>query len=93
MQPNSRAHNRDVMRRKALRKRRICRDVYHWEWYNNLHQYSKNKIHCSCPACQSRTKRRNKRFDWGPGRYNFKISELKRQVSMDYDEAEYNENI
>ena len=21
-------------------------------WYDNLHQYSKNKIHCSCPLCR-----------------------------------------
>ena len=48
------ARNRDVSRRKALRKRRIARAVYHWsesDYYDNLHQFSKNKIHCSCPVC------------------------------------------
>lgn len=30
--------------RKAIRKREICRQVYGWEWYDDLHRYSKNKI-------------------------------------------------
>lgn len=37
--------------RKALRKRNIQRNKNDGEWYNNLHQYSKNKIHCSCWMC------------------------------------------
>jgi len=41
--------------KKAIRKRRIDREtdnsIYHHDWYDNLHQYSKNKIHCSCPLC------------------------------------------
>lgn len=40
---------------KALRKKRInkeTRDPDEKPWYNNLHQYSKNKIHCSCPLCR-----------------------------------------
>lgn len=24
-------------------------------WYDNLHQYSKNKIHCSCPMCNAKS--------------------------------------
>ena len=48
-----RRHN-DVV--KALRKRQICRKYYGWEYYDNLHQYSKNKIHCSCPICAAKTK-------------------------------------
>lgn len=43
--------------KKAVRKRRITRS---WGWgtdyYNNLHQYSKNKIHCSCPMCATKTR-------------------------------------
>ena len=38
----------------ALRKRRIAREVLKWDYYNNLHQYSKNKIHCSCPLCRGK---------------------------------------
>ena len=38
----------------AIRKRKIARAIYHSDkdYYDNLHQYSKNKIHCSCPDCQ-----------------------------------------
>lgn len=36
---------------KALRKKKICEEQYGFEYYDNLHQYSKNKIHCSCPLC------------------------------------------
>ena len=91
--PNSRAYNRDVSKRKALRKRRIAEDVYYGgkehPYYDNLHQYSKNKIHCSCPACSSKTRNKGRR---GRNNYlrslNYKISELKRQISMDEDEIE-----
>ena len=26
-------------------------------YYDNLHAYSKNKIHCSCPDCSAKTSR------------------------------------
>lgn len=49
-------HDRNKLRilnwTKALRKQRICREVYGSDFYDNLHQYQKNKIHCSCPACK-----------------------------------------
>lgn len=40
---------------KALRKQNICLKEYGFEYYDNLHQYSKNKIHCSCPSCSAKT--------------------------------------
>lgn len=36
---------------KALRKQHIIQ-ASGFDYYNNLHQYSKNKIHCSCPMCR-----------------------------------------
>lgn len=75
---------------KALRKQRIDRAVYpysEYDWYNNLHQYSKNKIHCSCPMCSTKT--RNK----GHSRYkgmvpgiNYKISDIKKIQRLEYEE-------
>ena len=46
---------------KAIRKRRIVKEVYCWddEWYDNLHQYSKNKVHCSCGICARYRKTNN----------------------------------
>lgn len=95
---NSSAYNRDVSKRKALRKRRIAKEIYHnwsnadWEYYDNLHQYSKNKIHCSCPMCSSKTRNKGKRR-YRQGNYmkhiNYKASDLKRQISMDDEEFEY----
>lgn len=47
-----RALRRYLNTKKALRKRNICRKVYGHEWYFSLHEYSKNKIHCSCGMCR-----------------------------------------
>ncbi len=46
--------------KKAIRKRKIDREVQgtagsQHDLYDNLHQYSKNKIHCSCPLCRGKT--------------------------------------
>lgn len=75
---------------KALRKRRIDRAVYPYlehGWYDNLHQYSKNKIHCSCPMCSAKT--RNK----GHSRYrgtvpgiNYKISDVRKIQKLEYQD-------
>ena len=95
MKPNSRAYNRDVSKRKALRKRRITQEVY-WggkdhPYYDNLHQFSKNKIHCSCPMCSTKSKNRGKRrekaWNYSPT-YNWKIADRRRFERMDADRAE-----
>ena len=94
--PRSQAYNRDISMRKALRKRRIAREVYYdgdtHPYNNNLHQYSKNKIHCSCSMCSAKTrnkgKRRNLHGNYSPS-LNYRISELRKQRSMDADERDY----
>ena len=81
------SHNRDVSRRKALRKRRIAKEICGWEMYDNLHQYSKNKIHCSCAACQQKTRNKGKRhardYGWYPS-INYKISDLRKLDKLNY---------
>ena len=93
---NSSAYNRDVSRRKALRKRRIAREIYSYhdhtcEYYDNLHQYSKNKIHCSCPMCSAKTrnkgKRRQKVNGWYPS-VNYKHSDLRKLTRLNYEDVE-----
>ena len=91
---HSSAYNRDVSRRKALRKQRIAREIYYdgeeHPYYNNLHQYSKNKIHCSCPMCSPKTRNKGRRDGKNYARsLNYKPSELKRQISMDDAELEF----
>ena len=55
MKNRSRDYYRDLTWRKALRKRRIAKEILQFDYYSNLHQYSKNKIHCSCPDCRGRS--------------------------------------
>ena len=60
----TRAERRSNDWHKAIRKKKIsdiyCGTVIDGEyvvhgWYRHLHQYSKNKIHCSCPLCRCKT--------------------------------------
>jgi hypothetical protein len=83
-------YNRDISRRKALHKRRIDRLTQgHYsrcDYYDNLHQYSKNKVHCSCSMCSTKTRNKGrKRFHYG--NYNRSInygrSDLRKQINMD----------
>ena len=76
----------------ALRKRRIAREVLKWDYYDNLHQYSKNKIHCSCSMCSRKTRNKGKRR-YKAGNYSrslcYKASDLRRLISMDEKEKSY----
>ena len=74
-----RALRRHNDRKKALRKRRIVEDcyiLYDSGYYDNLHQYSKNKIHCSCPMCTQKTNNRGRNKWYGKGCKNWKHSDL-----------------
>ena len=70
--------------RKAIRKRKIVNEVYKESegWYDNLHQYSKNKIHCSCPICSAKTGKRKNRII-GEGGKNWSISDERRIEEME----------
>lgn len=59
--------------------------------YSNLHQYSKNKIHCSCPKCSVKTRNkghRRKRKNYAPA-INYRRMDKRRQMAMDYDEQTF----
>ena len=59
--------------------------------YDNLHLYSKNKIHCSCPMCSAKTRNkghRRKRKNYAPA-INYRRMDLRRQMAMDYDEQTF----
>jgi hypothetical protein len=78
---------------KALRKRRLDQEVTWYSesrgygLYDNLHQYSKNKIHCSCPMCSCKTNNKGGRAGhcWAPAR-NYKISDLRKLHKLEYSE-------
>ena len=84
---------------KAKRKRDIDRELqpifnneeglHFWYWYGNLHQYSKNKIHCSCPLCAAKTNnKRGKRCVWAPA-VNYSMADRKKQDRMTNDLNDY----
>ena len=74
--------NRHNSWRKAIRKRNIDRSVRQrcsWgscgDWYNNLHQYSKGKIHCSCELCSAKTRKDG-----------YAISDVRKIQRLEYDD-------
>lgn len=50
----TRAERRKNDYNKAIRKKNILEHNHGFSLYDNLHQYSKNKIHCSCPLCSAK---------------------------------------
>jgi hypothetical protein len=59
--------------------------------YDNLHQYSKNKIHCSCPTCSAKTRNkghRRKRKNYAPA-INYRRMDMRRQMAMTADELDF----
>lgn len=52
-----RRHNDFV---KAIRRKKLAEELYCTEYYDNLHQYADNKIHCSCGMCSRYNKTNNK---------------------------------
>lgn len=89
----SRAWRRHKNFTKALRKRNITKNYWSSQlhpYYDNLHQYSKNKIHCSCPMCspKTRNKGRRNRKNYNPS-INYKPSDRRRQETMDQSEEYY----
>ena len=93
--PRTRAWRRHKNYTKAKRKRRIDLDVS-WYFdplfrgrYRNLHQYSKNKIHCSCPMCAVKTRNKGQRKKrWAPA-LNYGMQDKRRQMAMDYDQENF----
>ena len=78
---------------KAKRKKCIDKELSSWNnilCYNNLHEYSKNKIHCSCAMCSAKTrnkgKRRNLPKNYAPS-INYTIKDKRRKDEMDYEEV------
>ncbi len=69
--------------KKAMRKKKII-NTYGQDYYDNLHQYSKNKIHCSCPMCSRKTnnKSRSGARGWEPSK-NWSLADKKRIEEMD----------
>lgn len=92
---HDRAYTRTKSWTKALRKYHIDRDVSAGKWYplyNNLHQYSKNIIHCPCPMCSAKTNNKNRKGYWDPNK-NWSISDQKKINSMESQVEDLNVNL
>lgn len=98
--------NRRLSILKALRKKRIDHDVYckyYYRgtvkdetagYYKNLHQYSKNKIHCSCPMCSAKTRNKGSSKHKGMSRpINYKISDMRKINKLEYEDREENVDV
>lgn len=94
-----RGYHRRMAIRHARRRKHLSDSIYWWynrgqgfSYYKNLHQYSKNKIHCSCMLCSAKTRnkggRRNKKGNYAPS-LNYKISDRRKIDRMDYEENEF----
>lgn len=78
-----RAYTRKINWQKALRKLKLDRAITAGEdFYKNLHQYSKNKIHCSCPECKG------KGYVSENSEHKLKIADLRKKNTMDSKEKE-----
>lgn len=82
---------------KAKRKKDIDYNIhagsyYFHPWYDNLHQYSDNKIHCSCPICRNKSKNTGAAAMYN-GVSNPTMMDLRRQLSMNDDYLEYFDDI
>lgn len=83
------AYKRHMDWTKALRKKRISDNWFdnNEHYYNELHRYSKNKIHCSCPMCSQKTN--NKKCNCYGSPKNYKISDKRKRRNMDEQEKEF----
>lgn len=80
---------------KAKRKRDIDKaktrpwvspdEIEDYLWYRHLHQYSKGKIHCSCPMCRAKTKRN----DYYVVGHSYTMADLRKMMRMAASEEEY----
>ena len=88
----NRAERRHKNFSKALRKQEICRHAYGFPYYDNLHEYSKNKIHCSCPLCRSKTNNKTHKHVWFPA-MNWSMMDRRRLDEMADQVEEYEEEV
>ena len=77
-------HKIEMREKHIARKKRICKNVYGFDWYRNGDgHYNKGKIHCSCPMCAAKTNDRKLVKSRGP------ISPMRGLCRLDVTHARY----
>ena len=61
-------------------------------YYKHLHEYSKGKIHCSCPLCSAKTRNKGNCKRWAPA-LNYKPSDRRKVDSWNNQMEELYEGI
>jgi hypothetical protein len=81
----TRAERRKNNWNKANHKKHLAENIHCGKWYRHINQYSKGKIHCSCPLCSPKTNNR--------GRYgsamNYKHSDQQKIDALDNQVKEF----
>lgn len=92
MEKRNRNYIRRMRAKHIARKKNIVKNVYRLSnYYSHDGQYSKNKIHCSCPMCTQKTNDDRGYYVWGcakKGKKNWKHSDYIKILKMNYDEKE-----
>lgn len=90
---HDRAYTRAKSYSKAMRKYNIDKDIAAGRWplyYNNIHQYADNKIHCSCHWCSTKTNNKHGRANrWEPEK-NWSIADKRKIENMENQIEELN---
>lgn len=84
-----RAEKRHNDWRKAIRKRRIALTVDHYDYYDNLHQYSKNQVGCSCWMCRNKTNNKKPRHRCYNPTKNWSEADQRRMTEMEEQIQEF----
>lgn len=84
MATHNRGYYRDMRDKHIRRKKRIVHELNDYWVYKYDGQYSKGKIHCSCPLCcaKTRNKKYKRRLNLAPS-INYKPSDLKKIEAME----------
>ena len=83
-----RGYYREMREKHIKRKKKISAHYWHYKFDG---QYSKGKIHCSCPICRNKTKnkRRAGRYGFYLPVHNWKHSDRVRIDAMDKEIEDY----
>lgn len=83
----TRAERRKKNYSKITHKKKLAKEIYGSDYYEHDGQYSKGKIHCSCPICSCKT---NNKDRYGKSE-NYKHSDELKHESMNQQIKEYSE--
>lgn len=70
---------------KAKRKADLAAHCWH---YDNLHELSKGKIHCSCPLCAAKTRKVLLNSTKGRYKKNYSPADKRKEDSLNFKEKE-----